>query len=620
MSIETLREESKKTVRFPVAKVRITWTDPLIDLSISPDVTEDNRVSYPIQVADLVTEVPRKWFHTNNPDVILNGEFYPAPSTLLEARKSQMGWWGTQNSDSGGVFPPETAPVINVVFVKRLVESFAVSGDSAYGEYPVDFLVRLYYADSFDIEVPGEEVEVVGNTQMQYSAAFTKAYPTATRIELVVLKWSRPNKIVKIVEFYTTVVREYYPDDILLLNILQEFEGTEGTLPVGNISCNEMDISLQNITDQFFDNNTDSDIYTLVKRNRKIEPFIGFQYSTGEIEYVSKGLYWSGDWATSDISTGAQTTARDRMELLRRYDFPYESVFPDILTDVTIKNLMTAVLESVNTVMYDFYFDVSEMNPVYYVPRFQPDFFKNKTYFKVIQELSAASISYAYMDTLTQAESENLGALAKDILRVRDFKSVFPVEPAARELITITKDDYISSTQPANTDSMANTINVAYNVFTEDSEKPGEWDSEEFKITVSDADSISEYGVMNFEYGGGDLIQYQGLAQTIGDILLDSYKIPKRDIEINSFGDVTLSLSNQLVVPEYQKNGIDKRGIFAVTKLSLQYDGSFRMTISGTKLFDDIGLIIDETAAVYSLIIDETPPVYDLTINETVQL
>ena len=34
MSIETLREESKATVRRPIAKVIVTWTDPLIDPSI----------------------------------------------------------------------------------------------------------------------------------------------------------------------------------------------------------------------------------------------------------------------------------------------------------------------------------------------------------------------------------------------------------------------------------------------------------------------------------------------------------------------------------------------------------------------------------------------------------
>jgi uncharacterized protein (TIGR02145 family) len=97
MSLATLRAESKETVRRPIAKVRITWTDPLIDLSIQTTTTGDNRVSYPTQVADLVTDVPKKWFSTNSGPVT-NADFFPMPSTLQEARRWQVGWWGSTNS------------------------------------------------------------------------------------------------------------------------------------------------------------------------------------------------------------------------------------------------------------------------------------------------------------------------------------------------------------------------------------------------------------------------------------------------------------------------------------------------------------------------------------------
>jgi len=587
MTLATLREESKATVRRPIAKVIVTWTDPLIDLSLNTETSENNRVSHPVQVADLITEVPRKWFHTNDTDVLLDGSFYPAPSTLKEARKSQMGWWGTQSADGSGVF--SSPPTLGVTFTRRLVEGVTVSGDSALDEYPVDYSVTVYITTGGEL-VPVEVLQITGNTQVSRYDAFVQSHSDATKIKLTVTRWSTPDKVVKIVEFYSAVVEEFGADDIMLLNILQEFESAEGTLPVGNISCNELDLSLQNITDRFFSENTNSDIHTLIRRNRKIEPFLGFRYKNGTEEYVPMGLYWSGDWATTDNSTSAQTSARDRFELMRKKNFPYEEVFPEILSGVTIKFLMTEVLDSLFGYMYDFFYDISDMDDEYIVPHFDPEFFKKKTYFQVVKELAVAGLLYVYMDTPTEDEVTENGLLCKDMFRAKRLDTVFPQALDPSDAIQITKDDFIDKSQLADTESMANTINVVYKQF---SLVEGEWESEEVTYSVEDADSISEYGVMDYEYQTSDLIQEESHASDVADSLLESFKVPKRDIEVNSFGDVTLELANQINVPEYQKNNVDRRGIFAITKLNSQYDGSLRVVVSGRKLADDNSLVVN---------------------------
>jgi len=588
MTIATLRDESKRNGRTPIIKVDVTWSDPLIDVSINTATSENNRVSYPTQVADLVTDVPKKWFHTNDPDVLLDGTFFAMPSTLLEARKYQVGWWGTQSAGAAGEFIAPNLPTLSVGFTKRPVYGFTVAGDNALNEFPVDFTVTVFTKSGVSFS-PVEVLEITGNTLLKYTALFNNPHLTAAKIELKISKWNTPGKIVKIVEFYSSITETFESDEIEYLNILEEFEGSEGTLPVGNISCNEMDISFQNITDRFFSENTDSDIHTFIKRNRKIEPFIGFQYANGTKEYIAKGLFWSGDWAVSDNGTGAQTSARDRFEMLRRVDFPWEDVFPEILAYNSLKSIIETVLFSATDYMYDFFYDISDLTDDYLVPHFEAEFFKNKTYFAVIKDLAAASLSYAYMDLPTEEEQEQNGTLNKDIMRMKRVETVFPTTAPPEDAIVITKDDFLEKMQPADTESMANTINVIYKEFTQDPEDPEKWDDVELKETAKDSDSITEYGIMNFEYESSDLIQTPQLARSIANSLLTSFKIPKRNIDLQTFGDITLNLADQVEIPEYQKNGIDKRGVFAITKNSLQFDGGLRIDVSGRKLIEDAG-------------------------------
>ena len=591
MSTETLRTESKQTVRRPIAKVDVTFTDPLIDVSINVITSESNRVSYPEQVADLVTDVPQKWFSTNDTDLRLDGTFFPMPSTLQEARKSQVGWWGSHNSGPSGEFVSPNIPTLSTTFTKRLVQAFTISGDNALNEYPVDFTVTVYLSSGTDY-IPIEQMNVTGNTELTYSANFVSSHFSATRLTLEVLKWSKPDRVVKIVEFYTNIKKTYESDDIMFLNILQEFEASEGTLPVGNISCNEMDMTLENITDRFFYENTGSELYTMIKRNRKIQPYLGFEYANGVKEYVPMGLYWSGDWAVSDNGTGASTTARDRFELLRKKEFPWDIAFTEILSNVSVKQLFETVLDSVLTYMYDFYYDISDLDDTYIIPHFNPEFFKGKSYFAVIKELSAASLAYAFMDTPTDAEIATNGNLNRDTMRVLKVDTVFPLNPETSLAIDITKDDFIEKEQPADTESMANSITVPYNVFTVDPEDPLKWNSEQFSILSKDDNNITEFGVMDYSYQSSSLIQEEEHAQAIGDLLLASFKLSNPNIEMQTFGDITLELANQISVPEYQKNGIDKRGVFAITKINSEYDGALRVALSGRKLKDDTSEII----------------------------
>jgi hypothetical protein len=589
MSLATLKAESKRIVRRPIAKVRITWTDPLIDISIQPDTTENNRVSYPELAADLIEVTPYKWFYTNDTAVTLDGTWRPAPGTLLEARRTQMGWWGTNTSIAGGVF--SSPPQLGISFTSRLVVGFRLVGDTALNEYPVDFTVQVQRLVGA-VYITVETKTVTGNNNVYYTGVFNQEHRSAARLLLTVNKWSAAGKIVKIAEFYGAIIEEYEGDEILYMNLLEEFDGSEGTLPVGNISCNEIDLSLQNIDDKFFPANTDSRVHTFIKRNRKIEPFFGFIYPNGTKEYTPKGLYWSGDWSIADKGTGAQTTARDRFELLRKDSFPAAEVYPLPVYNATLKSTLETVLEKLREYLPDLFWDIDPDFGNEVVPVVIKNFFDKKKFFEVVRIVVSAGLGYAYMDTPTDAEIAANGPLMKDILRVKSFDKVFPHENTGTGCEVYTRTDFIDKTQPAKSEELANIVQVTHKEWTftpdEDPLKEGKWEAVDTTVEARHEDSIRENGRLTFVYADNDLIQSETLAQQIADTLVASYAIDRKDIEVSAFGDPTLNLAEKLEFPEYQKNGIDKRGIFVLSRIATEWDGTLRQTLSGRKVQDDV--------------------------------
>jgi hypothetical protein len=586
VSLATLRAESKKIVRNPIAKVDVIWTDPLIDLSIVAEGSEENRINYPIQAADLVLDVPFKWMHTNHDTAILDGTYNLMPSSLLTARKTQVGWWGTQVAEVDGTFLSSN-PTLTLTFAPRLVVGFTVAGDSAFSEYPVDFKVyaqKKVGESYFTVEAK----TITGNTSMKYVALFNNEHNSISRIILEVDKWSTPGSVVKIAEFYSSISETFESDQIFYLNFLEEFESSDATLPIGNISCNEIDLRLQNLTDRFYPGNTSSNIYTFIKRNRKIKPYIGFEYSDGTKEYIQKGLYWSGDWTVSDRDTGAQTTARDRMELFRKTDFIATDVIPEPIYNITTKELMVLVLDSLTDYMTDFFYDVSDMDDGYIIPVVISDFFKDKNYFDVIKTITAASLAYSYFDNPTEEEKDLNGVLCNDMLRVKKLETVFPTSGGEVDGIEIQKRDFIEKTQPANTEELANVVHVVYKTWTQDPEDSTKWENEDTTVTSEDSNSISEFGRLSYTYDSNDLIQTEDHAESISLLLLESYSVNRKDIDLLTFGDITLKLANKIQVPDYVKNGVETYGSFTISKLNTQYDGALRVNVKGRKITDTV--------------------------------
>lgn len=575
-----LKAESKRLIRKPCSKVVITWTDPYIDPSIQDDNNSQNRISYPMLIADLVTETPRKFLSTNRTYSNLDGTYYLAPSDITEARRNQFAWWGLTNSDSNGYYT--TAQTIDITFSDRLVLGWLVFGDNKLNQYPVDFDVSvLVTINNTYYEV--DTMQIRDNDSISLYQAFNTAHINATGVRLKIYKWSHGLSVVKISEFYTSFVKEYYDDDIVMLNVNEEFESSKGSLPIGNISINECELKLQNITDDFFPENTSSQIRNFIVRNRKIEPFIGFEYSNGVKEYFPKGLYWSGDWSMSDNGTDVSTTGRDRMELLRNLTFD-NSILQPVFENMNLYNLAIIVMEQIKDLMPDFYYEIDSDLSSYTISICLSEFFKDKNFFEMLFLICQCSLSYAYMDTPTEVEKVTIGVEVKDVLRIKKYENIFNRDITDDSIEELTKKDYIDKMQPIDIDSMANYITIKYKEYVEDAEEETGYKGIEKTYTKSDQNSIRQYGQIEYEYEAGDLVQTEEQAEDIAYSLLSSFVTPKRDITVNGFGDVTLQLGEILKIPEYQKNSINNYGYFAIKKLSHNYNGALRGTIEARKL------------------------------------
>src|SRR5690554_3562113 len=312
---QDFHDKMKAQSRRIYGKVQIDYTNPDIDQSIQVSTSENANYSYPSQVSDNIEE-PHGKIASLDGSWILDGTYVLAP-TPEESEELQMGWWGSQLSDSSGNYTAPY-PTLAVTFAPRPIRSLQVIADNKRKEWPVNFEINLYSNDTLM-----HTETVTDNTNIFWSTDIERVNEI-TKMELVITKWSHANRQVKILEFFTSIQETYEADDILLINLLEEREVSQGSLPVGNISSNEIDIRLVNENGRFDAGNRDSPLYQLLKQNRRIKAWLG----TGS-EKIPLGLFFSGDWTTPENEIYTQVTGRDRLELLRVSNFSARKVLDE---------------------------------------------------------------------------------------------------------------------------------------------------------------------------------------------------------------------------------------------------------------------------------------------------
>jgi hypothetical protein len=269
-------DKMKADRRQVFARVQIDYTDPFVDQSIEIEASEQANVSYPQQTADSVDQTTHKYACLDGTWDLTSGEYHLAPSVSMLSQY-QMGWWGAQFAGAGRAFS-SPYPTLTVTHLPRPIRQLKVVGDTAREEYPVNFEVKLYGPDDTLLKTE----TVTGNTQVSWSKTLDSQVLDVAKQVLEITKWSHAGRCAKIIEFFTSIRETYETGDLVSVKLLEEREASQGSLPVGNISSNEITLALNNEDKKFDVDNEQSPLKNLLKPNRRIQVWLGVEDVIGE--------------------------------------------------------------------------------------------------------------------------------------------------------------------------------------------------------------------------------------------------------------------------------------------------------------------------------------------------
>ena len=257
--------------RHVIARAEIDYTDPFMDQSLGITASEQANVSYPQQTADSNYTATHKWAALDGSWDLTTGEYHLAPSAD-QLSQLQFGWWGEQMAGTGGVFA-SPYPTLTVTHFPRPIRALKVDGDSAREEHPVDFTVKLYAEDETLLHTE----TVTGNDHVSWQKDLEPQVLDVAKQILEITKWSHEGRCAKIIEFFTSIREVYEIGDLVSLSLLEEREASQGSLPVGNISANEVSLALNNESKKFDIDNDQSPLKNLLKPNRRIRVWLGVE-------------------------------------------------------------------------------------------------------------------------------------------------------------------------------------------------------------------------------------------------------------------------------------------------------------------------------------------------------
>lgn len=464
--------------RFPKLKVDMLYTDPFVQSGNIVKSTETNNFGdldtdvvddFLLHTADTKTSTPYKYV-INDGTWLNDGTFHFFPGTIEEAAYNQVGWYTDTVCNGSGVFLSPPSLVITFA-VERAIKHIIVVGEPTLVEYPTDFDVYIYDSES---NVLNPTTNFSG-TSVETAIDFVSDNITdAKSIELVLNNWSTNDTVGKIIEFFGVLTDTLYSDDIVSMDVIEEAEAENGTSPIGNVSCNELTLEIQNISlikdsinysDPFLPDNSSSYLHSRITKNVRITPYIGFKLPDDSIEYVKMGTFWSTEWDVSQTKFQASITARDRLEILRHNSF----IADEVLIDATLKDVAEYILNDakVKIPLNDLEWEVSNDLDAYIVDY---AWVGKVTYFEALCKIASACLGRVYSNRDDKIIIESFSA--------DQFESSSD--------ITISGNDFFEQSNP--TKELYNYVSVKSSPLVPQDEDTEIYESDDISVGESDSE------------------------------------------------------------------------------------------------------------------------------------
>ncbi len=611
INIHTLCNAPVRTIH---GKVEITYSDPYRDETMTITASGTAFGSDVNDTSDNLEGCTKDWFEVGVSK--LDGVSYAVPGD-----EGSVGWWSDVISDASGNISP--AAVLTVVLIEpTTVPNLKVIGDDVKGEYPVDFVITLY--DATDTLLHTETV--TGNASWEWRKTLSSAIEGVTKLVLTITKINTPLTNAKITEFYTAYYETYYDDDLFGINLLEEMDYESGTLPIGNISANEIAVRLNNYNRKFTPGNPNSSVAPLMLKNRRIQAWLGVDFRE-TTEWHSLGVFWSTDWNTPDDEVWAEVVGFDRLEFLRTTTYAPHAVF----TDYSLYDLFESVLQDGGVQVTDYEID-SALDSVT-IPY---AWFDEVTHRYALQKLAEAGLAMVYCDrdgkivvkqytepatTAFDFDEDNIFTKEHPLAWSEMANSIevtaTPLAASAQteiyadlEEFAIGADEQVTKfyifthapctdvQQPTFTQSGAdihietytvyawavsvtfhNSGGTSQNVTGVSVEGKKLENAGKVRATAEDAASISSNGKVAVSIDN-DFIQSTARAQDIADAILASYKDPRRDVTLKARGHIALNLGDKVSAPDFQDSVFDD---FIIVRQELEWNGRLQETVTARR-------------------------------------
>ena len=518
-------------------------------------------------------------------------------------------------------------PTLTLQFDPRPVQELRLVGDAMLQEFPVDFEISLYDPENNLLHLE----TVTGNTEADWRKSVS--FENVAKMELEIHRINRPGVVVKVLECFTAVIETYEGEDIISMNLVEEREPQGATIPIGNISANELTVRLSNLDRRFDPGNPDSRLRGLLKKNRRMRAWLGAEIEPGLVEWYPLGVFWTQNWSTPENELWAETYGWDRLEFLRNTDFSTSEVYQN----KSLGWLAERVLQDAGLRPEEYRID-----PELYTIIVPYAWFDRMSHRRALELIAAAALSQVYCDRegiivvevfrpspVSKFEFNEDNIYNKDhpldwgkLINYVEVRAT-PRVPGPEELVyqdtepfvvpsgtTVTRT-YFYESKPV-IEAQEPVVTTESEDVTVKSYTPYAWGMnvtfENTGVTEAEITKVDIYG-KKLEPAGGkiaiaqdvtsirdngkqtlsepitsEFIQTQERAQQIADTLLAAYKDPRRDITLDARGNIALRLGDRITAPDYRDQ---VKGDYYILRQELTFDGGLRARIDAQKIAEE---------------------------------
>lgn len=360
-------------------KVYITYTNPMLDSLINVDTNMSAYNSRDEQVVDGHKVNDEKLFMLYDND--LSGAY-----TVI-SDESQVGWVSGSISDSDGYF--SEPPYLHIGLEPRPIVPISIYFDDSHGVTAMDFAVVFTHENGTSTTksfVDNVLYRVPVNDEM---------LANVTAITVTVTRVSKPHSPVTLLEvpIASTILYEGVAShsDLMSIDLLEELTYDDDVEALGGVSANEVTIVLDNSDHAFYFNNTKSAVASQLRKNRKIEPWLGVEIVPGTIEWYKQGTFWSYSWNVPVGGIIARVVGFDTIGLLDTTAFSNHQV----LQNTSIGELVEYVLQDAKSYLD---FITWKIDPALYDVIIPYAWFENRSHTAALRRISQAYPMHIYCD------------------------------------------------------------------------------------------------------------------------------------------------------------------------------------------------------------------------------